>query len=55
MTSKINIVGEDNKNIIYYNVTAHIVCVFSDQDTLVTVWAEQHQHQIHQQQHHQLS
>ena len=51
----IDIVGEGNKTIIHHKVAARVVCMFSDQDALVAARAEQHQHQIHQQQHHQLS
>jgi hypothetical protein len=45
-----DIIGEDKLTIIRRKVAAPVVCVFSDQDALVAVRADQHQ-----QQHHQLS
>ena len=46
----IDIVGEDNKTIIYHKVAARVVCVFNEQDAQVAARAEQHQQQHLQQQ-----
>jgi hypothetical protein len=37
-----DIVGEDNKTIIHHYVAVHVVCVFSEQETLIAAPAGQH-------------
>jgi hypothetical protein len=36
----IDIVGEDNKTIIFHKVAARVICIFSEQDTQVAEYVE---------------
>jgi hypothetical protein len=41
---RINITGKDNRMTMCYKIATRIVCVLSEQDTLVAAHAEQHQY-----------